>query len=149
MAQPNTYKGSHVGIYLEDTGTPGTYIKPCGLSQNSISFTKNLNEVQVPDCDDPDLPNWIERETQSLSMNASGSGILAAEAVDSWDAAWRDTDSINARIYVGLPTNTTNGKFWQGKIHLESFEVTGNVGEKAQVSVALVSDGEITYNDVV
>ena len=101
MAQPTTYRGSHVGIYLEDTGNPGTYLKPCGLSTNSISFSKNLNEVIVPDCDDPDLPSWIERETSSISMSASGNGILAAEAVDTWDAAWRDTNSVNARIYVG------------------------------------------------
>lgn len=149
MAQPTTYKGSHVGIFLEDVANPGVFLKPCGLSQNSISFSKNLNEVQVPDCDDPDLASWIERETQSLTASASGSGILAAEAVDSWDAAWRNTSSINARIYVGLATNVTNGKFWEGRLHLESFEVTGNIGEKAQVSVSLVSDGEITYNDVV
>lgn len=149
MTQPTTYRGAHVGIFLEDTANPGTFLKPCGLSTNSISFSKNLNEVTVPDCDDPDLPAWIERETASLTMSASGSGILAAEAVDTWDAAWRDTDSINARIYVGKADNTVNGKYWAGRIHLESFEVSGNTGEKAQVTVSLVSDGEITYNAVV
>jgi len=134
---------------LEVAGSPGTFARPCGLSDNNVSFSKNLNEVNVPDCNDPDLPAWIERETASLSMSANGSGILAAEAVDIWDAAWRNTDSVNARIYVGLPTDTTNGKYWEGKVHLETFEVKGTVGDKAQVSVALVSDGEITYNDVV
>ena len=56
---------------------------------------------------------------------------------------------MNARIYVGKPDNTVNGKYWEGAVHLESFEVSGNRGEKAQVSISLVSDGEITYNDVV
>ncbi len=149
MAQPTTYKGSLVGIFLEDTGNPGTFLKPCGLSNNSISFTKNLNEVNVPDCDDPELPSWVERETASLSVSVSGSGILAAEAIDTWDAAWRDTTSINARIYVGAATDTVNGKYWEGALHVETFEVTGNIGEKAQVSVSMASDGELTYNNVI
>lgn len=149
MAKPTTYRGAHVGIYLEDTSNPGAFLEPCGLSQRGISFTKNLNEVNVPDCDDPDLPSWVERETASLSMSANGSGILAAQAVDGWDEAWRSTGSINARVYVGKPDNTTNGRYWAGKVHVESFEVTGNIGEKAQVSLSIVSDGEITYHSVV
>ena len=146
MAQPTTYKGSSVGIYLEDSGNPGTYLKPCGLSENSFSFNKNLNEVNVPDCDDPDLPQWVQRDVESLDFSASGSGILAAEAVDTWDAAWRDTNSVNARVYVGLPTDTTKGRFWAGKVHVSGFEVNGVIGDKVRVSISLVSDGEVTFN---
>lgn len=145
MAQPTTYKGSTVAIYLEDTGTPGTYLRPCGLNNHSVNFSKNTRDVTVPDCSDPDLPAWIERGVESLDMSASGSGILAAEAVDDWWAAFADTDSVNARVYIGTPTDTTNGRFWEGKVHITGFEVTGERGDKAQVTVSIVSDGLMTF----
>lgn len=145
MAQPTTYKGTTVALYIEDTANPGSYIKPCGLNNHSVAFSKNQNEVTVPDCDDPDLPAWIERETESLDLSVSGDGILAAEAVDSFWAAFSDTDSINVRVYIGLPTDTVNGRFWAGKMHLTGFEVTGDRGTKASISVSAVSDGVMTF----
>lgn len=148
MAKPTTYAGSLVAIYLETT-TPGTFARPCGLNNHTVSFTKNTREVQVPDCDDPELPAWIERGVESLDFSASGSGILAAEAVDDWWDAFNTTDSINARVYIGANDDTTNGKYWAGKVHVTGFEVTGERGDKAQANVSIVSDGELTFNDVV
>lgn len=148
MAKPTTYKGSLVAIYLEDPEEPGTFLKPCGLTQHTATFTKNMNEVDVPDCDDPDLPSWIEREVASLDFSANGSGVLAAEAVDTWWEAFNTTDSINARIYVGRADDAQNGRYWAGLVHVSNFEVSGNRGEKAQVSVAVSSDGEMTFHSV-
>ena len=79
-------------------------------------------------------------------MSGSGNGILAAEAVDAWWAAFNSTESIPARIYIGSLTDTVNGRFWQGNIHITSFEVTGERGNKAQVSVSFVSDGEMVFS---
>ncbi|WP_313350182.1 hypothetical protein [Paracoccus sp. (in: a-proteobacteria)] len=42
----------------------------------------------------------------------------------------------------------TDGKYWAGKVHVTSFEVSGERGGKAQASIAIVSDGEMTLNDV-
>lgn len=148
MAKPTTYKGSLVAIYLEDPDTPGDFIKPCGLNQSSISFTKNAQEVNVPDCDDPEAPQWIERDVESLDFSASGSGILAAESVDAWWDYYNQTDSVNARIYVGALTDVTNGYFWAGKVHVSQFDVEGQTGTRATVSLSLVSDGEMTFTKI-
>ena len=147
-AKPVTYVGSSVAIFLESTTVPGTYLRPCGLTNHTASFTKNTTEVNVPDCDDPELPSWIERGVESLDFSASGSGILAAEAVDEWWAAFNTTESINARIYIGAPDDATNGRYWQGKVHVTGFEVTGERGNKAQTTVSIVSDGELTFHEV-
>lgn len=149
MAKPRTYAGSTVAIFLEDADAPGTFIRPCGLNSHTVTFTKNTQDVTVPDCDDPELPAWIERGVESLDMSASGSGILAAEAVDNWWLAYNTTESIIARIYIGKPDNVENGRYWEGRVHVTNFETTGERGNKAQASVSLVSDGEITYNEVV
>lgn len=148
MAKPTTYDGTVVAIFLESTATPGQFIRPCGLTSHTVTFTKNMQEVQVPDCDDPSLASWIERGVESLDFSANGSGVLAAEAVDDWWDAFNTTESINARVYIGKPTDTDNGRYWSGKVHLNNFEVTGERGNKAQVSVGIVSDGEMTFNTV-
>ena len=148
MARPTTYVGSSVAIFLESTETPGEFIRPCGLTNHTVTFTKNTQDTQVPDCDDPELPSWLERGVESLDFSASGSGVLAAEAVDNWWAAFVSTASINARIYIGKPTDTVNGRYWVGKVHVTNFETSGEKGNKAQVSIEIVSDGEMTFNHV-
>ena len=148
MARPTTFVGSSVAIFLESSTTPGTFARPCGLNSHSVSFTKNTTDVMVPDCDDPELPAWVARGVESLDFSANGSGILAAEAVDEWWEAFNTTESVLARIYVGKPTDTVNGRYWEGLVHVTSFEITGERGNRAQASVSVVSDGELTYHDV-
>lgn len=147
MAKPTTYVGSSVAVFLAGT-TPGTFTRPCGLTNHTISFSKNTQDATVPDCDDLEAAAWIERGVESLDMSASGSGVLAAEAVDRWWAAFNSPESIDARLYVGAADDTANGHYWAGKVHVTAFEVTGERGNKAQVSISLVSDGEVTYHDV-
>lgn len=148
MAKPVTYSGTVVAIFLEDPEDPGEFIRPCGLTSHTVTFTKNMQEVQVPDCDDPDLPSWIERGVESLDFSANGSGVLAAEALPEWWDAFNATESINARVYVGKPADTTNGYFWSGRVHVSQFEVTGEKGNKAQTTVSIVSDGEMTFTKI-
>lgn len=148
MAKPKTYRGSVVALYFEDPDNEGTFIKPCGLTQHSKTFTKNMNEVDVPDCDDPDLPNWIEREVSSLDFSVTGSGVLAAEAVDTWWEIFNQTESVLARAYIGKIDDIENGRYWQGRMHISSLEITGNRGERAQVSISAASDGEMTYHQI-
>lgn len=148
MAKPKTYSGSLVALYLENPATAGQFLKPCGLTQHSVSFTKNMNEVDVPDCDDPELPSWIEREVSSLDFSVSGSGVLAAESVDAWWEAFNTTETVNARVYIGRIDDATDGRYWAGRLHISQFEVTGNRGEKAQVSLTAASDGEMTFHTI-
>ena len=147
MARPTTYVGSSVALFLEGS-TAGQYIRPCGLTNHTFSFTKNATEINVPDCDDPELPSWVERGVESLDFSGSGTGILAAEALDDWWEAFNSTESINARIYIGKPTDTANGRYWQGKIHVTGFEVTGERGGKANVNVSIASDGELILQTI-
>ena len=148
MARPTTFVGSSVAIFLESSTAPGTFNRPCGLNSHSASFTKNTTEVLVPDCDDPELPAWVARGVESLEFSANRSGILAAEALDDWWDAFNTTESVPARIYVGKPSDTANGRYWEGLVHITGFEITGERGNRAQATVSVVSDGELTYHEV-
>jgi predicted secreted protein len=146
MAKPITYVGSSVAIFLEDPATPGQYIRPCGLTNHTLTFSKNTQDVTVPDCDDPEMAAWVERGVESLDFSGSGNGVLAAEAVDLWWDAFNTTESIPARIVIGKADDTVNGRFWSGNIHITSLEISGERGNKANASVSIVSDGELIFN---
>jgi len=146
MALPTTYVGTTVALYLREGVSPTfTYSRPCGLTSHTITFNKQTNDVVIPDCDDLEAAAWVGRGVESLDMSGSGSGILAAEAVEKWWDAFRSEASIPVRIYIGAVDDTTNGHYWDGNIHLSQFEVTGERGNKAQVNISFVSDGEMTH----
>lgn len=139
MAQATSIRGGKIRVLLE-TDTPGVYVAPCGFTSRSITFTKNLEEVTVPDCDDPDKVDWIGRDAVSLSISVSGEGVLALESVDIWDEAWQSPESVNAKIEYEFPSKTVT---WTGKMHVENFEDAGNNGQRATRNVSLQSDGEM------
>src|SRR5690606_12756163 len=105
--------------------------------------SKSLNEVQVPDCDNPDAAAWTERDVQSMSATISGSGVLAVASLPTWEDFLDSTDSVNCKVEITQADSKVI--VYEGKFHLESFEVTAEVGNKLQVSVTMQSDGEITY----
>lgn len=145
MAKPVTYSASKLYISLGDGATPTeVFTAPCGLTTRGITLTKNTNDVNVPDCDDPDAPAWVERSVESLSGETSGSGVLAAAALPTWQTAFNSTVSRNVRIGINAPL-VDKGGYYAGKAHLTSFAVTGELGNKIQVAVTLISDGPWTW----
>jgi len=139
MAQPTTIKGGKVLVKL-GSGSPLTYEAPCGFTQRSLTLAKNLEEVNIPDCDDPDQVDWVGRDATSLSMSVSGEGVLAAESVETWLAAWEDVESVPVQIDIVFPANTIT---WVGYMHVESIEIGANNGQRVTANVSLQSDGEM------
>ena len=140
MAQATTIKGGKIRVLLGDDATPIVYSAPCGLTQRSITLTKNLEEVQIPDCTDPDKVDWLGRDATSLSMSVTGEGVLASESVDTWLEAFDSIESVPVKVEWEFPAKTIT---WTGKMHIESVEVGANNGQRATINVALQSDGEM------
>lgn len=140
MAQATTIKGGKVRVKLGDSATPIEYTAPCGLTQRSITLTKNLNEVSIPDCEDPDAVDWIGRDAASLSMSISGEGVLASESIVTWLDGWESIDSVPVQVEIVFPVTTYT---YTGKMHIESLEVGANNGERATINVSMQSDGEM------
>lgn len=147
MAKPVTVKFGKFFVRLSDGGSPPEFIAPCGFTSKSFTRNKTLNEVPIPDCDNPDAPAWVDRDVQSMSATISGSGVLAKSAVPIWEAALASTDSIECEVELEYPDGDSD--VYTGNFHLESFEITGSNGERVQVSVSMQSDGEIEYDRTV
>ncbi|KAB2671101.1 hypothetical protein F9K77_14185 [Ochrobactrum sp. LMG 5442] len=142
LAQATTIKGGKVRVKLGKVGVGGeiTFAAPCGFTQRSISLSKNLNEVPIPDCEDPDKVDWVGRDAVSLSMGVNGEGVLAAESVEDWLDAAESIDSVPVQIDLEFPAKTYT---YTGKMHVESLEIGGNNGERATNNVSMQSDGEM------
>jgi predicted secreted protein len=147
MTKPTTVKGTKVRLLQGDGATPTeAFTAFCGLTARSISFQTNTNDTQVPDCDDPDAPQWREITKVSRFVSVSGSGILDMNALPEYQAAYDDPDSVNYRIEIAVPM-ASNGGYWEGAFMLTGFTITGNDGEFAQVELSIESDGPVTWVD--
>jgi hypothetical protein len=141
LAAPVTIKGGKVRVLLSAGGSPETFAAPCGFTSRSITFTKALNDFSLPDCSNPDSVDWLGRDAVSLSMSVSGEGVLAADAVETWMAAWEDVDSVGVKIEIEFPATTHT---WTGLMHVESLEVGAQNGQRVTLNVSMQSDGEMT-----
>lgn len=140
MAQATTIKGGKIRVLLGNDANPIVYSSPCGFTQRSITITKALEEVNVPDCEDPDKVDWVGRDATSLSMAISGEGVLASESVDAWLEGVESIESIPVKVEWEFPAKTIT---WTGRMHIESMEVGANNGQRATNNVSLQSDGEM------
>lgn len=144
MAKPDTVKFGKFFVRLSDGASPPTFAAPCGFTSKSFTRGKTLGEVNVPDCDDPDAPAWVERDVQSMTATISGEGVLAKSAVPVWEDALSSNTSIECEVEFEYADGDSD--LYTGFFHVESFEITGALGERVNVSVSMQSDGEITYS---
>lgn len=146
MAKPTTRSWTKLSIWPGDGGSPEVFTsKVCGLTSKGFTISSETSDSTVPDCDDPDLPAWVERVTRSSSAEISGSGVMAEETFDFWRDWKLDGTAKNVRVIMDLLG--TPGYF-AGSFLLTSLEITGNQDDgKINVTVTLQSNGEITWVD--
>jgi hypothetical protein len=140
MAKPTTIKFGKFRVKLGDGASPEVFTAPCGFTSKAFNRNKTLNEVNVPDCDDPDAPAWVERDVAALSWSVTGQGVLAGEAVMTWDDFFQSTDPRNVLVEFEYPDGIVT---YTGAAHLESFEITGEQGQRVLANITLQGDGEL------
>ena len=140
MAAPTTAKFGKFRVLLGDSASPIVYTAPCGFTSKSLTLTKNLQEINLPDCDDPDAPAWVGRDVQSLSASISGEGVLASESAPDWFAAYEDTDSVPVRVEIEFTTITW---VYTGFMHVAEMVLGAEQGGRVTANISMQSDGEL------
>jgi hypothetical protein len=140
MAKATTIKGGKFRVLIGNDASPIVYSAPCGFTQRSITLNKGLEEVNIPDCDDPDKVDWVGRDATSLSMTVSGEGVLAEESVEVWLDAWENLESVPVKIEWEFPAKTVT---WTGSMQIESLEAGAANAGRATLNVSMQSDGEM------
>ncbi|NBB07856.1 phage tail tube protein [Pseudomonas monteilii] len=140
MSKATTIKGGKFRVLIGNDASPIVYSAPCGFTQRSITLNKGLEEVNIPDCDDPDKVDWVGRDATSLSMTVSGEGVLAEESVEVWLDAWENLESVPVKIEWEFPAKTVT---WTGSMQIESLEAGAANAGRATLNVSMQSDGEM------
>lgn len=140
MAQAVTMKGGRFRVMLGNDANPIVYSAPCGFTSRSLTLSKNLEEVAIPYCDNPDAVDWLGRDATSLSMSISGEGVLAQESVETWLDAWESADSVPVRIELEFPAKIVA---WTGRMHVETMEAAGEDKRRVTQTISMQSDGEM------
>jgi hypothetical protein len=117
-----------------------TYSSPCGLTTKNLQISKNLQEIDIPDCDDPDAPSWIARDVQNLSITVSGDGVAAAESVPDWNDAAISTFSIPLKVEIEF---TTGMKTFTGDFIVDQLTFGAEQGGRVTLGFNAQSDGQI------
>ncbi|MGM4911435.1 phage tail tube protein [Rhizobium sp. 768_B6_N1_8] len=140
MAQPSTARFGKFRIMLGNSADPIVYAAPCGFTSKSLTLTKDLTDVTLPDCDDPDAVAWVGRDASTLSASVSGEGVLASESVETWLDAWENVESVPVKIEIEFPAKTIT---WTGLMHVSSLNPSTEQGGRVTMSVEMQSDGEL------
>lgn len=147
MASVATMSGTKLVVQLGDGEVSEAFAADCMINaERGISFTSDTNDFIVPDCTNPDDPAWKEVVKDGLSASITGSGLLHTTNTEAWFDWFKGEDTKNCRVLLNVLA-AVGGGYWAGAFHLTSFEVTGNRGDKAQVSVSMVSSGPVTWTD--
>jgi predicted secreted protein len=135
MAKAQTLRFSQFLVKIGNGANPEVFAAPCGLNSRSFNRTAATNDTNVPDCDDPDAPSWLERDIVSLSSQISGAGVVADEDFDTWNDWFESGDTKNVEITLG-------SRVWKGPYKLTKLNVTGQRGNRCTFDATLDSDGE-------
>lgn len=144
MAKPKTVKGTKVRLLQGDGATPEVFTSYCGLTAKSINFQTNTNETFVPDCDDPEAPQWRELSKSGRYVSLSGSGLLNMDSLASFQSAYDEDSTATYRFEIAVPA-LEHGGHWEGQFMLTNMQITGNDGELTNVELTLESSGEVLW----
>lgn len=134
MTQATTLKFGQFLIKLGNGAVPEVFSAPCGLNSRGFSRTAATNDTNVPDCDDPDAPSWLDRDVVSLSGSLSGAGVVADEDFDTWDTWFMSGVSKNIQVIAGSRT-------WSGAAILAKLDITGARGKRTEFNASIDTDG--------
>lgn len=141
MAKPTTVRFGKMLIKVATVAAPTVFVAPCGFTSKSLALSKNLEEVNIPDCDNPDDPAWVGRDVSSLTASVTGEGILAEESLQMWMTAFNSTEPVPVEIELVLAG--TASFVWTGLMHVSTVTVAGEQGGRVTISTEMQSDGEL------
>lgn len=149
MTQAVTLRGTKILVKIGDGATPETFTNNCSINgARSFQLQCQTNDTAVPDCDDPDLMAWIESEKVSLNATVSGAGVTNVGDVPFFYAYAASPDPRNCRIVIDAGSGVNGNGYFAGAFLCDGFTVSGDRGNKSDISITLKSTGVVSWVDV-
>ena len=143
VSKATTEKFSELVLELETAPGSGTFARICGLIDAEVSRSANVDEAEVPDCDDENLPLEIEKEVRSVDVSVSGTGVWAQESHESLLDWFYSSGAINIRI-GNLNAAVGDTEYETGPALLTSLGQSRTKGQKVAASIEISFDGTPT-----
>ena len=147
MAQATTIKFGKCMLLLGDGESSETFAAPCGVQELTMTVNIETSNVNLPDCDDPDLASWLQTDIVSKQMTISGNGVLDTAAMQTWQNWWLSdlpSEERNVRWYRDLTAGQGGGYFLAPAV-LTNYEETGQRGQRWTNSFAIALNGRPTF----
>lgn len=146
MAQPVTARFGKFRVLLGNDATPTVYSAPCGFTSKALNLIKNLAEIEIPDCADPDAAVDLARDAQSKDWNISGEGLLAAGSVETWLDAYYNSESVPVKVEIEFSTGTLT---FTGRAHVNNFSMSAERAGRVTASVEMQADGGLVKTSTI
>jgi hypothetical protein len=85
-------------VEVDPVGAPGVYTPLCGMTDVTINRTSNVDETEVPDCDDESKPLSIETSVRSQTVTVDATGVWARSSNKAMMDWWRSGANKNIRL---------------------------------------------------
>jgi hypothetical protein len=79
-AATEKYEELVLDVEVDPIGSPGVYTSLCGITDVTVTRTANVDETEVPYCDDESLPVSVEVAVRSITVTVDGTGVWAAQS---------------------------------------------------------------------
>jgi hypothetical protein len=147
MANAKTVRGTKILVMIGDGEVSESFAHNCSINgARSLQLSAQTNDTNVPDCDDPDLMAWVEREKVSLSGTIQGAGVTNTPDVEFFFDFLKDPDPRNVRVAIDVP-GADGGGYFAGAWLCSDFTVNGDRGSKSDISITMQSTGVISWVD--
>jgi len=141
MAEALTVKFGQQQLLIGNGGSPEVFSAPCGITSLTNSTSTNTSDVDIPDCDDPDLVVWLGIDEVSKRLTLTFSGTIAQQSLLLWQN-WRlDGGKRNVRWFRNLTDLTLRG-YLQGLALLTEFEETSEARGRYTFTGTIIFDGK-------
>jgi hypothetical protein len=147
MAQALTVKFGQQQLLIGDGASPEVFTAPCGITSLTKSTSTNTSDIDIPDCDDPDLVLWLGIDEVSRRMTLTFSGTIAQQSLPLWDEWSLDGGFRNVRWFRNLDDLALRG-YLAGPALLTEFEETSEARGRYTFSGTIIFDGKPTWTSL-
>ncbi len=146
MADIDFVEFSQFQILIGDGADPEVFEPRCTINtEKSFTITPNYNDIEIPDCDDPDLPSAIFKRATSVTGEVSGSGVMEAADAEFFSEWALSGAAKNVKVIVG---DDTAGRQWTFAGRCGPFSPSASKNNVVNAEVSIMTDGRITSEAV-
>lgn len=135
-------------IQFGDGGSPEAFDHACTINTTQ-EFTIEATTVDAtePNCDDPNAPGWVLRAIDTLSAGINGAGTMDPVSYGVLRTKMLAGASFAVRATLAGLAGVAGGGYFEGNYVMTSLGLAKEGKGYVTSTVALSSDGEITWTD--